>query len=287
MTFHNGNATYVEKVSLNIKDLERSLKFYTETIGFQVLNQSETSAELTADGENVLLILNQTDKERTHPRSAGLYHFALLLPEREDLALMTMHLAAKQIPLGSADHHVSEALYLDDPDGNGIEIYIDREPEHWIWNDNQVHMVTEPLNAQDLLKNRPDPEDFKGLPKDTIMGHVHLHVSELQKTDEFYTEGLGFEVILNFGGQALFMGSEKYHHHIAANIWNGLGAPAPEKGSIGLDYYTVVYPSDEALNEAVSRLKALGFTAEKEDGYTLTVDPSGNYIRMQTQNSHK
>ena len=100
MTFHNGNATYVEKVSLNIKDLERSLKFYTETIGFQVLNQNETSAELTADGENVLLILKQTDKERTHPRSAGLYHFALLLPEREDLALMTMQLAAKQIPLG-------------------------------------------------------------------------------------------------------------------------------------------------------------------------------------------
>src|SRR5699024_9693284 len=92
-----------------------------------------------------------------------------------------------------------------------------------------------PLNAQDLLKNRPDPEDFKGLPKDTIMGHVHLHVSELQKTDEFYTEGLGFEVILNFGGQALFMSSEKYHHHIAANIWNGLGAPAPEKERIGLD----------------------------------------------------
>lgn len=286
MTFHSGKATYVETVSLNIKDLNRSLEFYTKTIGFSVLKQDETYAELTADGDNVLLILNQVDKERTHPRSAGLYHFALLLPERADLALMTMHLASKRIPLGSADHHVSEALYLDDPDGNGIEIYIDRAPEHWIWNNGQVHMVTEQLNAEDLLKDRPDPADFKGLPKDTVMGHVHLHVSELQKTDEFYTEGLGFEVILNFGGQALFMATEKYHHHIAANVWNGLGAPAPEKGSIGLDYYTVIYPSQEALNEAVSRLTALGFTTEKEDGYTLTLDPSGNHIRMQTHKSH-
>ena len=286
MTFHSGKATYVETVSLNIKDLNRSLEFYTKTIGFSVLKQDETYAELTADGDNVLLILNQVDKERTHPRSAGLYHFALLLPERADLALMTMHLASKRIPLGSADHHVSEALYLDDPDGNGIEIYIDRAPEHWIWNNGQVHMVTEQLNAEDLLKDRTDPADFKGLPKDTVMGHVHLHVSELQKTDEFYIEGLGFEVILNFGGQALFMGSEKYHHHIAANIWNGLGAPASEKGSIGLDYYTVIYPSDEALNDAVSRLTALGFTTEKEDGYTLTLEPSGNHIRMQTHKSH-
>lgn len=286
MTFHNKNATYVETVSLNIKDLNRSLDFYTNTIGFTIKEQDGTRAELTADGENVLLILNQVDKERTHPRAAGLYHFALLLPTREDLALITMHLAAKRIPLGSADHHVSEALYLDDPDGNGIEIYIDREPEQWIWNDGQVHMVTDPLNAEDLLKNRPDPADFKGLPKDTIMGHVHLHVSELQKTDEFYTEGLGFEVILNFGGQALFMATEKYHHHIAANVWNGLGAPTPEKGSIGLDYYTVIYPSDKALNEAVSRLTALGFHTEKEGNYIQTLDPSGNHIRLQTHNSH-
>jgi len=286
MTFHSGKATYVETVSLNIKDLNRSLEFYTKTIGFSVLKQDETYAELTADGDNVLLILNQVDKERTHPRSAGLYHFALLLPERADLALMTMHLASKRIPLGSADHHVSEALYLDDPDGNGIEIYIDRAPEHWIWNNGQVHMVTEQLNAEDLLKDRPDPADFKGLPKDTVMGHVHLHVSELQKTDEFYIEGLGFEVILNFGGQALFMGSEKYPHHIAANIWNGLGAPASEKGSIGLDYFTVVYPTAEAMNLAADRLFALGFTANKKDGYISTQDPSGNHIRMQTQNRH-
>ena len=286
MAFHNKNATYVETVSLNIKDLNRSIDFYTKIIGLSVKEQNSTHAELTADGENVLLVLNQVDKERTHRRASGLYHFALLLPTREDLALITMHLAANRIPLGSADHHVSEALYLDDPDGNGIEIYIDREPEHWIWNDGQVHMVTEPLNAEDLLKDRPDPSNFKGLPKDTIMGHIHLHVNDLQKNDEFYTEGLGFEVILNFGGQALFMATEKYHHHIAANIWNGLGAPAPEKGSIGLDYYTVIYPSNEALNKAVSRLTELGFTAEQEEGYVLTADPSGSHIRMQTHKSH-
>lgn len=286
MSFHSGNATYVETVSLNIENLERSLEFYTKIIGFTVLSQDATRAELSADGESVLLILNQVDKGRTNTRSAGLYHFALLLPERADLALMTMHLASNKVPLGSADHHVSEALYLEDVDGNGIEIYIDRAPEHWLWNDGQVHMTTEPLNAEDLLKDRPDPKSFKGLPKGTIMGHVHLHVSDLQKSDEFYIEGLGFELILNYGGQALFMGSQKYHHHIAANIWNGLGIPEFDRGSIGLDYFTVIYPSDEELNAAASRLTDLGYTTSKEEGFTLVTDPSGLDIRMQTQNRH-
>lgn len=286
MPFHSKNATYVETVSLNIKDLNRSIDFYTKMIGLTVKSQDDNRAELTADGENVLVILNQVDKERTHRRASGLYHFALLLPSRDDLALVTMHLAANRVPLGSADHHVSEALYLNDPDDNGIEIYVDRDPEQWIWNDGEVHMVTEALNAEDLLKDRPDPSDFKGLPKDTIMGHIHLHVNDLQKNGEFYTEGLGMEIILNFGGQALFMATEKYHHHIAANVWNGLGAPTPEKGSVGLDYYTLIYPSDDALNEAVSRLTALGYTVEKHAGYVLTKDPSGSHIRMQTQNIH-
>lgn len=286
MTFHSGNATFVETVSLNIKDLHQSIEYYTDIIGFKVLKQEDKYAELTADGTTPLLILNEVEKDRTHARAAGLYHFALLLPTREDLALITTHLASKRVPLGSADHHVSEALYLEDPDGNGIEIYRDRAPEDWIWNDGQVHMVTEAINAEDLLKDRPNPADFKGLPEGTVMGHVHLHVSELQKTDEFYTEGLGFEVILNFGGQALFMGSQKYHHHIAINIWNGLGAPAHEEGSVGLDYYTVVYPNDEEMAQAVERLTKLGFMNEQKDGYVLTIDPSGNHIRMQTQKSH-
>ncbi|QQD85140.1 VOC family protein [Jeotgalicoccus sp. ATCC 8456] len=286
MEFHKNNAIYTNTVSLNVKDLEKSTDFYTNIIGFKVLSKTETSVDFTVDGKHTLLRINLAESDRPNHRTSGLYHFALLLPKREDLALITMHLASKRVPLGSADHHVSEALYLEDIDGNGIEIYIDRDPDQWIWNDGQVHMVTERLNAEDLLKNQPNPNDFKGLPEGTIMGHVHFHVGNLVKGEEFYTEGLGLNVALRFGGQALFMSSENYHHHIAINVWNGVGAPASEKGTVGLDYFDLIYPSQDVLDSAVSRLTELGYQVEVNDSFVDAVDPSGTHVHLVTQNSH-
>src|SRR5690606_32117015 len=244
-TFHREPSTYVGQVNLKVQNLERSLKFYQEVIGFKVLNQTEQSANLTADGKTVLVSIEQpADVVPMQGRTTGLYHYALLLPTRSDLAEIVHHFAHLGLRIGSADHLVSEALYLSDPDGNGIEIYRDRDPSEWTWNQDAVNMATDPLDFRDLLSgvNLEQEPTWKGLPEGTIMGHIHLHVSELPKTEEFYTKGLGFEVVNRFGPQALFISTGKYHHHIGLNTWNGVGAPKPAHNSVGLQSFTLIYP---------------------------------------------
>src|SRR5699024_5859717 len=196
-----------------------------------------------------------------------------------------MYLASNPVPLGSADHHVSEALYLEDIDGNGIEIYVDRDADKWIWNGSNVHMVTERLDAEDLLKDQPDPKDFTGLPVDTIMGHVHLHVNNIEDAEKFYIAGLGLQVVSKFSGQALFMSTEGYHHHIAANVWNGTSASAPKDGTVGLNYYRLVFPNKETLDQTVLRLHELSFETKDMGAYIEVIDPAGNHIHLVSQNA--
>ncbi len=227
MKFQRPPYTYIGQVNLKVTDLNRSLEFYKEIIGFQVLRQTEKFAELTADGKTVLLTIEQPDGIMPKQgRTTGLYHFALLLPSRSDLAQFVVHLSDNHIQIGSADHLVSEALYLSDPDGNGIEkwrfrIAILRE---WTWSNGEVAMSTDPLDFRGLLAGVTE-RTWNGLPANTVMGHIHLHVSELERTKEFYIDGLGFELILRFGGQARSIADGKYHHHIGLNTWNGVGAP--------------------------------------------------------------
>lgn len=155
------------QVNIKVQNLGRSLNFYQEVIGFQVLEQTERFASLTADGKTILLTIEQP--EQVVPKSGrttGLYHFAILLPKRTDLARMVFHLSERGIPLGSSDHLVSEALYLSDPDGNGIEIYIDRDPFHWSWQNGEVKMTVDPLNVPDLL-SKHDHQAWNGLPVNT------------------------------------------------------------------------------------------------------------------------
>lgn len=280
MNFHTAPATHVEHVKINVSDLERSLEFYKNTIGFKILEQDANSARLTTDDKTSILSLYQPSHPVPKGRTSGLYHFAILLPERSDLAAVTIHLAHKQIRLGSADHDVSEALYLSDPDGNGIEIYIDRHPGKWTWNNDQVHMTTEPLDAEGLLRDFPPNNEWQGLPENTVMGHLHLHVSDLDSTLKFYTEGLGLDIVCKFGGQAMFMSTENYHHHIAINVWNGMEAPAPESGSVGLNAYVMKYPNATERDEAVSRLEHAGFNTINKNESVFAEDPSGNRVEL-------
>ncbi len=277
MNFHKAPVNFVSEVTINVSDIKKSLDFYQEVIGFKVKSQTGKEAELTADGKTTLLRLHQPSNPINRHRTSGLYHFALLLPERSDLAAFIQHLATKDIRLGASDHAVSEALYLDDPDGNGIEIYRDRAPEEWSWNDGEVHMVTEPLDVEGVLSTYKD-EPFKGLPEDTVMGHIHLHVSDIDEAVRFYTEGLGLEVILKFGPQAVFLGFDKYHHHIAVNVWNGVGAPPPAKNSIGLNHYIIKYHNEEAVQNTVSNLENLGYEVEDTPEGLFSEDPSGNRV---------
>ncbi|WP_226643670.1 VOC family protein [Mesobacillus subterraneus] len=283
MSFHQPPVTFVSKVSLKVQSLERSLAFYQEVIGLKVYEKTDNSALLTADGKTVLLNIEQpSDVIPKKGRTTGLYHFALLLPNRSDLAKILKHFLQTGYPLqGASDHLVSEALYLADPDGNGIEIYTDRPASEWEWNEQHVVMATQALDAEDLLAEGAD-HSWNGLPEGTVMGHIHLHVAELVKTEAFYTKGLGFEVVSRYGPQALFISSGKYHHHIGLNTWNGVGAPKPSANSVGLESYTLVLGDEGNLKNTVNRLREIGAAVEEEKGIFITEDPSGNRIRLET-----
>lgn len=281
MGFHREPNTFISQLNLKVTNLERSLAFYQEVIGLKVLTQTNQTADLTADGKTVLVSIEQpADVIPKQGRTTGLYHFALLLPTRADLGRLLKHFLQVRYPLqGASDHLVSEAIYLADPDGNGIEVYADRPASNWSWSNGEVEMATVALDAENLLA-AGEGSEWDGLPAGTIMGHIHLHVSELQKTEEFYTKGLGFEVVTRYGGQALFISTGKYHHHIGLNTWNGVGAPPASEHSAGMESYTMVFPNEEKRNQIISQLKQIGATVTEENGSFMTADPSGNRIQL-------
>lgn len=281
MGFHTKPTTFVGHVKIKVENLERSLKYYQEVIGFDVLKQTDTLAKLTTDGKTSILSLEQpANVIPKQGRTTGLYHFAILLPERSDLANIVKHFVENGIRFGSSDHLVSEALYLDDPDGNGIEIYIDRDPSNWSWKGKEVAMTVDPLNFENLLTTVKPGKTWQGMPEGTVMGHIHLHVSELKKTEEFYVKGLGFDVVNRYGVQALFLSAGKYHHHIGVNTWNGVGAPTPSVNSVGLESFTLILPNEEARNQVVSNLKKIGSNVIEENNKFITHDPSGNRVEL-------
>lgn len=265
---------YVKHVEIKVADLERSKKYYTEVIGFQILTQKENRVVFTTDGQTSILSIIQPEGAYQSPqKTTGLYHFAILLPDRKDLANIVKYLQQKGIYFGASDHDVSEAIYLRDPDNNGIEIYIDRASEKWTWTDDQVYMKTEPLNFSDL--NKVQQGEWNGLPENTVMGHIHLHVANLEKAREFYI-ALGYRVVLRYGGRALFISTGNYHHHIGLNTWNGEGAPQAAEQQVGLQSYTVQL--DEQDEDVLPRLQSIGAQIEKTAQGFITVDPSGNRI---------
>ncbi|OES46681.1 VOC family protein [Domibacillus iocasae] len=272
--FHEKPNTFVGEVNINVTDLARSIDFYTNVIGLKILNESKQQAVLTANGKTALVTLEQPDGVMPKQgRTAGLYHFAILLPERKDLAAFLRHLLQTGQRFGAADHYVSEAIYIDDPDGNGIEIYRDRPSSEWTWNDGLVDMATVQLDGDSILSE--SEEEFTGLPAGTVMGHIHLHVSNIPEAENFYIKGLGFQVVSHYP-QAIFTSTGGYHHHIALNTWQGVGAPRRPENSVGLNWYTLVFPSEEAREEAVARLKGIGAAVNDY----VTEDPSGNQIQL-------
>ena len=288
--FHKKPNLYTSHVQLKVSDLERSVEYYTAIIGFQVLNQTEDTAYLTVDGTSSLISLVEVRNAASPQGFTGLYHFALLLPTRKDLGNIVQHFIQHNVRIGAADHDVSEALYLNDPDGNGIEIYIDRPEQEWTWmHDGHVHMTTEQLDFQPILAEADD--NWIGLPAGTVMGHIHLSVSDLSKTEDFYTNVLDYQVVCRYGGQALFISTGNYHHHIGLNTWQSNGRPALPDHAAGLKSYTVVL-KDEAYAVSVrDRLQAAGMLVEHYAEGPLyggkqlfsTVDPNGIRIIFTTE----
>lgn len=276
MNFHEAPIIYPGPISLNVMDLAQSVHYYETIIGMTLIEQKERRAVLGTKLRKPLVILEHPENiEPKEMHKTGLYHFALLLPKRSDLADIVYHFIEKGIRVASADHLVSEALYLNDPEGNGIEIYVDRPSEGWHWENERVDMATEPLHFDDLMKEGIAGR-WDGLPDETIMGHIHLHVGQLKPVREFY-EALGFQVTQALPS-ALFMAHKKYHHHVAFNLWNGENIEAPAKNSVGLQSYTFIYPNEATLVEAVDKVRKFQLEiTDFEDGVQL-VDPAGNRL---------
>ncbi len=281
MNFHQKPVSYVESLTLKVLDLPGMSRFYAEVLGFETIEETGRETILGVNGEAILTLRYAPEFKAKARRFAGLYHFAVLLPNRKELGKILRHLHEQKIPVGSSDHQVSEALYLSDPEGNGIEIYRDREPDEWQWRGEQVHMTVDPLDVQEVVQASND-EKWSGMPAGTVLGHIHLHVSDLQAAHDFYTGAIGFGAVANLGNQALFVSDGDYHHHIGLNIWNGIGIPALPDQTAGLAHY-VIRVADEAAQQAMrERLETYGAEVQMDDEVLKTVDPSGNRIRILT-----
>ncbi len=270
--------TTMGAVHLTVSDLERSTGFYRSAVGLGVLEAGAGRASLGV-GERELLVLVEEPGAGPASGYTGLYHFALLLGQRVDLARWLAHAARDRVALtGLSDHFVSEALYLDDPDGHGIEIYWDRPREVW---EGQVdtRLTTLPLDVESLLGELDDPrtEPFDGLTDETVMGHVHLRVADVASTVAFYRDVLGFALMAQLGAQAAFLSAGGYHHHLGANIWESRGAGPPPPGLAALRHATIVVPDAAERDRVLARAAAAGRVEGGPDGPVVR-DPSGNAL---------
>jgi catechol 2,3-dioxygenase len=268
-------------VRLQVSDLARSIDYYTTVLGLEVGSSDDRSAALHAEGESAPLIVLE-ERVGTRPIGVnsrlGLYHFAILLPDRAALGRFLAHLASIGTRVGSSDHLVSEALYLRDPDGLGIEVYRDRPRSEWSTVNGELAMAVDPLDTAGVLAAGRD-EPWTGMPRGTVMGHVHLHVGDIETASRFYHEALGFDrVVWSYPG-ALFLSAGGYHHHLGVNTWAGPAAPPSEHDARLLEWRIVLPTSDEA-RVAAERLTAVGVSVARESEGWLASDPWGTPLRL-------
>jgi len=273
--------TQLGPVKLQVSDLARSVAYYETVIGLHTISRGGGNARLGAQDDDTMLVgLSEKPGVNAVPRRGllGLYHFAILLPDRASLGRFLRHAVSLGVHVGMADHLVSEALYLTDPDGLGIEVYVDRPRESWKKVDRQIAMASDPLDAENLMAaggNGP----FTGLPKGTKIGHVHLYVGDIEKASHFYHEGLGFDkMVWNYPG-ALFLSAGGYHHHLGTNTW-AAGAPHATDGDARLLEWEVQVPSAADAHAALGNLESRGHTVERDSSGGTVNDPWGTKVRL-------
>lgn len=276
--------TSLGTVALVTRDAERLLQFYQQQLGMQLQHQETNTLYLGAGGRDLLILIEELDATMPAVRSTGLYHLAILVPSRLELARALRRLVQSGYPMqGFADHGVSEAIYLADPDGNGIEIYRDYQYEEWPRQaDGSLLMVTDPLDVQGVLDElrREVVQSVNGLHADTVIGHIHLRVAQMEASRAFYCDLLGFDLIQLYGPSAGFVSAGGYHHHIGFNIWNSAGAPPPAPGSAGLRYFSICLPDAAELERLVENLQQGGYEPQIMDGSVLVNDPSQNGVLL-------
>jgi catechol 2,3-dioxygenase len=272
-------------VRLTVSDLARSREFYEQAIGLLANERDDGSLALGVPGEHPLVELRgDVSAPPLERRATGLYHLAILLPSRVDLGFALARLATARWALdGASDHLVSEALYLSDPDGNGIEIYRDRPRDEWRYHDGKLAMSTLPLDLRSIVAEIRDvPGDQPQMPAGTRIGHVHLQVNDLRQAEDFYNGVLGFEVTVRGYPGALFVSAGGYHHHIGLNTWHSLGAAPPPSGAIGLDSFEIMLPNEDERLRVLERVSAAGIAVEQHAKGPLVRDPAGNSVLLCT-----
>ena len=271
---------YVGQAHLLVKDLARVSDFYQKIIGLAVIEKSPSGEILGVNGQPLLTLTTTQNAARAPRTAAGLFHTAFLMPTRKDLAHWLAHAAHNNVQLqGASDHLVSEAIYLADPEDNGIEIYRDRAPGEWTYQqDGTVQMATNRLDLQALYESAPEG-DYEGAADGTAIGHIHLQVGNIPQADEFYQDVLGLKIMARYPG-ASFFGAGQYHHHVAANIWNSRGAVAREADMTGLSGYSLRFNDKAALDTALTALDRLEISTDRQsDGVTLK-DPWGIGLKL-------
>jgi catechol 2,3-dioxygenase len=258
--------TTVGRVALRVNELDRTSRFYETVVGFEPLRKSDEAAVLGTDGDPVLELVADEDASERRRDEAGLFHTAFLVPSRNALADALVRIEDGWELSGASDHRVSEALYLTDPEGNGVEMYRDRHREEWpLSEDGLVQMETLPLDVDEL---RSRGTGAKNVPSETVVGHVHLEVSSLAVAREFYVETLEMRVRQRFGPSALFLAADDYHHHIGLNTWNDRTEPVEGRGLL---WFELVVPDDAALTEIRERFTESGIrTTPTESGFEVT-----------------
>jgi catechol 2,3-dioxygenase len=275
-------STRIGRVKLQISDLERSIEYYTKVLGFHVAERGNGRATLAPRGGAPIIELVERPGARSVPRRGllGLFHVAILLPDRASLGRFLGHLVETGVRAGMSDHLVSEAIYLQDPDNLGIEVYADRPRSSWAHADRQLQMSTEPLDATDLMAAGGD-EPWAGAPAGTVIGHVHLHVGDLGRGEAFYHAALGFDKIVWSYPGALFLSAGGYHHHLGTNTW-AHGAASPSEDDAQLLEWELVLPSSADVQRAASSLSAGGYAVRAEDEDAIAADPWGTRVRLRT-----
>lgn len=273
--------THPGRVRLQVADLERSLDYYERVLGFRALDRSDGAATLgSTDDDAPLVELRERVGAEPVPRRGrlGLYHYAVLLPDRAALGRFVRHLGEVGVRPGAANHRVSEALYLDDPDGLGVEVYADRPRSTWRYDGRQVVMATEPLDLESVVAAAGD-EPWTGMPRGTTIGHVHLHVGDLEAADAFYHRDLGLtKTVWSYPG-ALFLAVGGYHHHLGLNTWVA-GAAAAGADDARLLEWELLVPSPADARETLERVKATGHRVEQVPDGGIVRDPWGTALRV-------
>lgn len=280
-TFANRTPVRIGMVTLRVRKLDAVADFYRDAIGLAVMERSATAATLGAGGVRLLVLEAHPDATEESRRAAGLYHTAFLMPTRKDLARWLVHAAIHRVPLsGFADHRVSESVYLDDPEGNGIEVYADRDPALWQWDAGTVTMGTDQLDIDGLVSlTNTKVSDYAKAPDGTRIGHMHLRVGDLAQAGGFYRGSLGFDPTRERQGAA-FLSSGRYHHHLGLNVWQSAGAGRRDDKATGLVWFSLEVEKPDMFDALEERLRKASAGIVTVSGGIEVSDPWGTKVRL-------